>query len=150
MNSLPKDQHSFHLQKVTDDDDASQFIFVHQTANQKRLMERYGNEICLLDATYKTSQYALPLFFVAVPTNTRYQVIASFILSSETTECISRALSILSSWNPTWKPANWMTDCCQAEITSVETVFPGKCTLLDAGWYCIFHQQLVKISHTQE
>ena len=125
MESLPHDKHRFHLQKATSDDDGRQFLFVHQTSDQQRLMKRYGNEICLLDATYKTSRYALPLFFVAVPTNTRYQVIASFIISSETTESISQALTVLSRWNPDWKPANWMTDCCQAEISAAENVFPG-------------------------
>ena len=125
MESLPHDKHRFHLQKATNDDDGRQFLFVHQTSDQQRLMKRYGNEICLLDATYKTSRYALPLFFVAVPKNTRYQVIASFIISSETTESISQALKVLSRWNPDWKPANWMTDCCQAEISAAENVFPG-------------------------
>jgi len=39
-------------------------LIVHQMEWQRRLMLRYGQEICLLDATYKTSKYALPLFFV--------------------------------------------------------------------------------------
>ena len=38
-------------------------LFVHQTSWQKSMLEKYGNEIYLLDATYKTSRYALPLFF---------------------------------------------------------------------------------------
>ena len=29
-------------------------LWVHQTQWQKQLLSRYGNEICLLDATYKT------------------------------------------------------------------------------------------------
>ena len=36
-------------------------------------LERYGNKLCLPDATYKTTRYALPLFFVAVKTNVDYQ-----------------------------------------------------------------------------
>ena len=32
------------------------FLFVYQNDDQKRLLERYGNEICLLDATYKTTR----------------------------------------------------------------------------------------------
>jgi len=39
------------------------FLFVHQTSWQRSMLQKYGNEICLLDATYKTSRYALPLFF---------------------------------------------------------------------------------------
>jgi Amyotrophic lateral sclerosis 2 chromosomal region candidate gene 8 len=37
-------------------------LFCHQTEWQKRLLSRYGR-ICLLDATYKTTKYSLPLFF---------------------------------------------------------------------------------------
>ena len=51
-------------------------LFVHQMAWQKRLLLRYGKDICLLDATYKTSKYALPLFFVCVKTNVGYEVMA--------------------------------------------------------------------------
>ena len=41
-------------------------LFCHQTQWQQQLLQRYGAEICLLDAMYKTSRYALPLFFVCV------------------------------------------------------------------------------------
>jgi hypothetical protein len=37
-------------------------LFIHQTTRQKRLLARYGNKITLLDATYKTMRYKLPLF----------------------------------------------------------------------------------------
>ena len=39
-------------------------LFGHQTKWQKHLLNQYGNEICLLDATYKTSCYAFPLFLI--------------------------------------------------------------------------------------
>ena len=38
-------------------------LWVHQTQWQQQLLNRYGNEICLLDATYKTTCYELPLLF---------------------------------------------------------------------------------------
>ena len=38
-------------------------LFVHQTDFQQRLLLRYGNELSLLDATYKTTKYSLALFF---------------------------------------------------------------------------------------
>jgi hypothetical protein len=34
-------------------------------------------------------------------------------------------LKVLSSWNPGWKPACFMTDFCEAEINAIEEVFPG-------------------------
>ena len=56
-------------------------LFVHQTKDQRRLLERYGNEISMLDATYKTtrySRYSLPLFFVVV--NGDYQIVGSIVV----------------------------------------------------------------------
>ena len=86
----------------------------------------YGAEICLLDATYKTSRYALPLFFVCVKTNVNYAVVASFFVQSEDTQSIAEALSIIHQWNPDWCPLNWMVDFCEAEIHALESVFPGE------------------------
>lgn len=85
----------------------------------------YGNEICLLDATYNSSRYALPLFFVVVPTNTCYQVVGTFLTSKETSNIIGEALAVLSGWNAGWKPSFWMTDKCAAEIGAIENIFPG-------------------------
>ena len=73
MQRLSSAEHQYFLRTVENEHDDN-FLVVHQSLAQKGLMERYGNEICLLDATYKTSCYALPLFLVVVPTNTSYQV----------------------------------------------------------------------------
>ena len=69
-------------------------LFVHQTMWQRRLLQRYGNHMCLLDATYKTARYALPLFFLVVQTNVDYQVVGSFVIQHETSQCIKEALQI--------------------------------------------------------
>ena len=43
-------------------------LWVHQEQWQQQLMLTYGNTMCLMDATYKTTCYDLPLFlFVCVP-----------------------------------------------------------------------------------
>lgn len=84
--------------------------FVHQTAWQQRLLRLYGNAICLLDATYKTTRYALPLFFLAVKFNGDYQVVGSFVTEDETVGSIKEALEVLSKWNPDWSPPFFMTD----------------------------------------
>lgn len=55
-------------------------LFVHQTSTQRHLLKRYGNHICLLDATYKTTKYSIPLFFVALRTNVDYQIVGSFAI----------------------------------------------------------------------
>lgn len=102
-------------------------LVVHQTDQQRRLLLKYGQELCLLDATHKCTKYSLPLFFLVVRTNTVYQVVASFILSSESEESIIAALKVIHEWNPQWKPKWFMTDHCLAEITALENVFPGRC-----------------------
>lgn len=38
-------------------------LFVHQSSWQQDLLMKYGDEICLLDATYNTSKYDIPFFF---------------------------------------------------------------------------------------
>ena len=58
-------------------------------------MIRYGNTMSLIDATYKTTKYDLPLFFVTVRTNIGYKVVAHFIIQSETTEQILEALRLI-------------------------------------------------------
>jgi len=63
-------------------------------------MARYGNHISLIDATYRTMKFELPLFFVCVCTNVGYSVVAQ----SECAEQITEASNILKEWNPNWKP----------------------------------------------
>ena len=41
-------------------------MFVYQSKEMKNMYERYGNHMILLDATYRTTKYALPLLFVVV------------------------------------------------------------------------------------
>ena len=100
-------------------------LFCHQTEWQRRLLMRYRNEICLLDATYKTSRYALPLFFMCVRINVNYIVVASFIVQSETTAAVAEALEIMKEWNPDWNPRNWMVDFSEIEIKALQSVFAG-------------------------
>ena len=107
--------------KVSGTTCAQSLLFVHQTAWQRRLLQRYGNNICLLDATYRTTRYSLPLFFLAVKTNVDYQVVGSFIIQHETTEAIAEALQTLKQWNLSWKPQFFMTDLSEQEIIQHET-----------------------------
>ena len=44
-------------------------LYVHQEKWQKDLLSQYGNTLTLIDATYKTTKYTIPLFFVCVKTN---------------------------------------------------------------------------------
>ena len=96
--------------RVTSPLSYQKFLFVHQTTWQRRLLSKYGNDICLLDATYKTTWYALPLFFLAVKTNVDYQVVASFVLQDESADSIKEALQVIKDWNPDWQPSFFISD----------------------------------------
>lgn len=101
-------------------------LFVHQSPDQQRLLERYGNNVCLLDATYKTTKYSIPLFFIATKTNVDYQIIGSFAIQDETTNSILEGLQKLKEWNKNWNPKVMFVDYCEEEINALETLFPGK------------------------
>jgi len=125
------------VQEETSDNDGNvsidviqKLLFAHQTAWQKRMISRYGNEITLLDATYKTMRYELPLFFLVVKTNVNYVVVGSFTTQNETTTSIKEALNIFREWNPNWSPQYFMTDFCHEEITAIESTFEGEQGLL--------------------
>ena len=61
-------------------------LFVYQSKWQIDVIKRYGNEMILLDATYKTTRYGLPLFFMIVKTNVDYQIVASLSLKMKPTK----------------------------------------------------------------
>ena len=103
-------------------------LFVYESQDQRHLLARYGNKLCLLDATYKTTRYALSLFFVAVKTNVDYQPVAAFVTQDETSSSIREALEILKSWNPAWQPEIFFTDYCGQEIRAIEGIFPCEYT----------------------
>ena len=100
-------------------------LFVYQSKWQGRLLQKYGNELPFLDAAYKTTCYALTLFFLVVKTNVDYQIVGTFVYEWESTENITEALNAIKDWNPGWKPLYFMTDYSDEEITSIETLFPG-------------------------
>ena len=55
-------------------------LFIYQSPSMKRLYQRYGSNIVFLDATYRTTKYALPLYFMVVKTNVNYQVTTTLYL----------------------------------------------------------------------
>ncbi|XP_065651134.1 uncharacterized protein LOC136079329 [Hydra vulgaris] len=74
--------------KFTENDSENSLLFVYQSEWQCKLVRRYGNEMLLLDATYKTTRYVLPVFFLVVKTNVDYQVVGCFITENETKRAI--------------------------------------------------------------
>ncbi|XP_063220943.1 uncharacterized protein LOC134530205 [Bacillus rossius redtenbacheri] len=117
------------------DGDVPTLLFCHQTKWQQKLLLRYGS-VCLLDATYKTTKYSLPLFFLAVKTNVGYSVVGTFVVQSESTTLIAEALNVFKEWLPEWKPQFWMTDFSEAEIGAIDKTFPESTVYL-----CAFHRE---------
>lgn len=128
----------FFLRTRDDDKDRkeSKFMFDHQEEWQQRLLLRYGSDLVLMDATYKTTKYAIPLFFICVHTNVGYKVVPEFLCQNEDKECIAEALIIIHGWNPTWRPKCFMVDYSTAEINAIESVFQEF-----AVYICDFHRE---------
>ena len=68
-------------------------------------------------------RYALPLFFIVVKTNIDYQVVATFVVESETKNAIAEALQVIKEWNPEFNPRVFMTDYDKAEIGAIRRTF---------------------------
>ena len=69
--------------------------FTQQTKLKQELLQWYGDKIYLLNATYRTPNDVLPLFFLVVSTNLDYMVAPSFILEAEDADSIKEAPVIL-------------------------------------------------------
>ena len=118
------------------DDFEETLLYVHQDQWQRELLQRYGNNVTLLDATYKTTKYDLALFFLCVKTNVGYSVVGEFIIQSENAEQISEALGILKTWNQEWKPKYFIVDYSEAEMQATEESF-----LETKVYICDFHRE---------
>ena len=88
-----------------------------------------------MDATYKTTKYALPLFFICLHTNVGYKVVAEFICQNEDSKSIAEALAVIRGWNTWWSPLYFMVDFSTAEIKAIEQQFPDV-----AVYICDFHR----------
>lgn len=106
------------------------FLLVYQSDWQRRLLKKYGGEMVFLDATYRTTRYALPLFFVCVYTNCGYFIVASIITESETSASLSEAFDKLKEMNEDFRPTAFMIDASEIEMNAIRTSFPGYFMLL--------------------
>ena len=70
-----------------------------------------------MDATYKTTNYSIPLFFLCVKTNVNYTIVAEFVIQSENTEHTFEQL-IIKSWTPSWNP-KFITDYSDAKMSAI-------------------------------
>ena len=89
----------------------------------KYLYQKYAPYLVLLDATYKTTKYALPLFFAVVKTNLNFQVVGVLVFQEETKDMIKKGLQIIHGWNSTVIPTFGMVDFDEKEINALEELF---------------------------
>lgn len=75
----------FYLKEYVEDE--STFMFCNVSETQEHLIIRNGN-ISLLDAMYKTTKYALPLFLIIVKGNVWYIVVGVFIVQIKNSSAI--------------------------------------------------------------
>eukprot|EP00795_Rhopilema_esculentum_P005787 gene5787-11076_t len=121
--------------EIGNPEEETNLLLVYESEQHPHLIDRYGN-ICLLDATYKTTKYALPLFSLCMKTNIDYQVVGAFKCEHKTTASIQEGISIIANWNPNWKADYFMTDFDEKEINAIESVFES-CRV----YLCDFHRE---------
>ncbi|KAL3229415.1 hypothetical protein MRX96_023600 [Rhipicephalus microplus] len=99
-------------------------LFCFQTKFMRSMLKKYGGSVVCLDATHKTSDYALPLFLLVVKTLSGYTIAGVFMIQFETAHCIAEALDVFKQWCDNWSPQYWMVDYSKAEISTIKQVFP--------------------------
>ena len=104
-------------------------MFVSQNNHMTRLLQKYGNEMCLLDATYKRTHFALPFFFLLTKTNVFCKIVTAFLIEGATGENITAVLTKIKEWNRDFNPLYAMVDYCADEINALETLYPDKISI---------------------
>ncbi|KAH8042069.1 hypothetical protein HPB51_020243 [Rhipicephalus microplus] len=99
-------------------------LFCFQTKCTRSMLKKYGGSVVCLDATHKTSDYALPLFLLVMKTPSGYTPAGVFIIQFEMAHCIAEALDIFKQWCDNWSPQYRMVDYSKAEISAIKQVFP--------------------------
>ncbi|KAL3193842.1 hypothetical protein MRX96_000130 [Rhipicephalus microplus] len=99
-------------------------LFCFQTKFMRSMLKKYVGSVVCLDATHKTTDYALPLFLLVVKTPSGYTPAGVFIIQFETAHCIAEALDGFKQWCDNWSPQYWMVDYSKAEISTIKQVFP--------------------------
>ncbi|XP_033105741.1 uncharacterized protein LOC117108012 [Anneissia japonica] len=119
----PEDQYFYQRSLSSEDGNGNTFMFCSQTKQQKQLLQLYG-DLVVLDATYRTIGYSIPLYFLCVQTNVACQIVGMFVVHQEAEQNIVEALNIFKSWNPDWPVKYFMSDFGENEETALKTVFP--------------------------
>lgn len=89
-----------------------------------------------MDATYRTTQYGLPMFVMTVVDNHGHgHPVAMFFVQEDTGDSIAEVLRIFKAANPLFQPSCFMIDKSDMEMNGIKAVYPDSKTLL-----CDFHR----------
>ena len=91
------------------------------------MFHRYGNQLIVLDTTYKTTTYK---------TKVNFQVCRVIVLQEKSVDMIARTLRAVKMWNPEVAPKYAFVDFDEREISSWEIVYPSIQVYL-----CDFHRE---------
>lgn len=111
-------------------------MFCYQSEFMRSILTMYAKNVICLDATYKTTDYALPLFFLVVRTPVAYVTVGAFIVQFETSQHIEEELKIFKQWCPEMNPKYWIVDCSVTEMNAITVAFPEAHIAI-----CDFHRE---------
>ncbi|KAL2886857.1 mutator-like element transposase [Ceratocystis lukuohia] len=104
-----------------------------------------ASDVLLLDCTYKTNQYAMPLLdMIRLDSSQKWFCIAFAFLSGEMGDDYLWALQHLKSLYQQELPSVVLTDRCQAIMNAVPVYFPSAAALL-----CLWHANKAVVQHCQ-
>ena len=113
---------------------SSSCLVIIMTEKQKDMLRKFGS-VTLMDGTYKTTKWGLPLVILTVVNAQGEAYPACFaIVSSETNDTMMELLLHVQQLVPGWKPETFMIDKSDAEIHGIKMVFPWAVVFL-----CYFH-----------
>jgi hypothetical protein len=109
-------------------------LMIIMTEEQKRMLAKFG-DVTMIDGTYKTSKWGLPLLILVVMDAQGVGYPAAYIVvSEETKDSLTEVILHIRNLVPEWKPLTFMGDKSVEEKHGALTVFPS------ADWIlCMFH-----------
>ena len=100
-------------------------MFIYQSSEMQQMFRRYGNQLVLLNATYKMTKYILPHFFLVTKSNINLQICTFILLQEQSVDRVTRALIVAKMCNPEVASKYAFFDFGEKEIPSLETVYPN-------------------------
>ena len=112
----------FFANSADGDMDNDDCVMYHQSQWQRHILALYGTIVCLVDCTYNTTVYDMPLLTLGVRTNCGYFYAATALITSESTVHVTNALRHVRDTNPNWHPVVFVCDFSEAIIGAITVI----------------------------